>query len=151
MSWVKCSFVKGSIHSTHLNRPSSAAAPPGIILVMKIPGSSPIWGLSVPPAMLKPNPEFPYRAWRTINKTSTSTFTLLFLYNVKLYPSLNYIQHKNKISVLLVFFNLLPREQQQQRSLASCLCIRKSAWHCCLHCASLTLPLKSFDNLAILL
>lgn len=30
-----------------------------MILVMKMPGSSPIWGLSVPPAMLKPNPELP--------------------------------------------------------------------------------------------
>lgn len=36
-----------------------AAAPPGMILVMKMPGSSGIWGLSVPPAMLKPRPEFP--------------------------------------------------------------------------------------------
>lgn len=44
---------------TNLSRPSSAAAPPGIILVMKMPGSSPMCGLSVPPAMLKPNPELP--------------------------------------------------------------------------------------------
>lgn len=36
-----------------------AAAPPGMILVMKIPGSSGMWGLSIPPAMLKPRPEFP--------------------------------------------------------------------------------------------
>lgn len=41
------------------SRPSIAAAPPGIILVMKIPGSSGMWGLSIPPAMLKPRPEFP--------------------------------------------------------------------------------------------
>ena len=39
--------------------PSMAAAPPGIIFVMKIPGSSGMWGLSIPPAMLKPRPEFP--------------------------------------------------------------------------------------------
>lgn len=39
--------------------PSIAAAPPGIILVIKIPGSSGMWGLSIPPAMLKPKPEFP--------------------------------------------------------------------------------------------
>ena len=44
---------------TDLRRPSSAAAPPGMILVMKMPGSSPMCGLSVPPAMLKPNPELP--------------------------------------------------------------------------------------------
>lgn len=30
-----------------------------MILVMKMPGSSPMCGLSVPPAMLKPNPELP--------------------------------------------------------------------------------------------
>lgn len=44
---------------SHLSRPSWAAAPPGMILVMKMLGSSPTWGLSVPPAMLKPRPEFP--------------------------------------------------------------------------------------------
>lgn len=43
----------------HLSRPSCAAAPPGMILVMKMLGSSPTWGLSVPPAMLKPRPELP--------------------------------------------------------------------------------------------
>lgn len=41
------------------NLPSWAAAPPVIILVMKILESSPMCGLSVPPAMLKPSPEFP--------------------------------------------------------------------------------------------
>lgn len=45
--------------STHPRRPSMAAAPPGMILVMKIPGSSGTWGLSMPPAMLKPRPELP--------------------------------------------------------------------------------------------
>lgn len=44
---------------THPRRPSMAAAPPGMILVMKIPGSSGTWGLSMPPAMLKPRPELP--------------------------------------------------------------------------------------------
>lgn len=44
---------------TYPSLPSMAAAPPGIILVMKIPGSSGMWGLSIPPAMLKPRPEFP--------------------------------------------------------------------------------------------
>lgn len=44
---------------TYRNLPSWAAAPPVIILVMKILESSPICGLSVPPAMLKPSPEFP--------------------------------------------------------------------------------------------
>lgn len=43
----------------YLSLPSSAAAPPGIILVMNIPGSSPMCGLSVPPAILNPRPEFP--------------------------------------------------------------------------------------------
>lgn len=54
----------------HLSRPSWAAAPPGMILVMKMLGSSPTCGLSVPPAMLKPRPELPCRkpkhsSWRT--------------------------------------------------------------------------------------
>lgn len=44
---------------TYPSLPSMAAAPPGMILVMKIPGSSGMWGLSIPPAMLKPRPEFP--------------------------------------------------------------------------------------------
>lgn len=44
---------------THPKRPSMAAAPPGMILVMKMPGSSGMWGLSIPPAMLKPRPELP--------------------------------------------------------------------------------------------
>lgn len=46
----------------HLSRPSWAAAPPGMILVMKMLGSSPTCGLSVPPAMLKPRPELPCRS-----------------------------------------------------------------------------------------
>ena len=45
---------------TYRNLPSWAAAPPAIILVMKILESSPMCGLSVPPAMLKPSPEFPW-------------------------------------------------------------------------------------------
>lgn len=50
---------------THPSLPSMAAAPPGMIFVMKIPGSSGICGLSTPPAMLNPRPELPYRwhAW----------------------------------------------------------------------------------------
>lgn len=44
---------------TYPSLPSIAAAPPGMILVMKIPGSSGMWGLSIPPAMLKPRPELP--------------------------------------------------------------------------------------------
>lgn len=44
-----------------LSLPSCAAAPPGMILVIKMLGSSPMWGLSVPPAILKPRPEFPCR------------------------------------------------------------------------------------------
>lgn len=57
---------------TDLRRPSSAAAPPGMILVMKMPGSSPMCGLSVPPAMLKPNPELPC----SHEKQSVTTGTL---------------------------------------------------------------------------
>lgn len=53
---------------THPRRPSIAAAPPGMILVMKIPGSSGMWGLSIPPAMLKPRPELPCR------KSNTTSF-----------------------------------------------------------------------------
>lgn len=49
---------------THPSLPSMAAAPPGMIFVMKIPGSSGICGLSTPPAMLNPRPELPYR-WHT--------------------------------------------------------------------------------------
>lgn len=45
----------------YLSLPSSAAAPPGMIFVINMPGSSPIWGLSVPPAILNPRPEFPCR------------------------------------------------------------------------------------------
>lgn len=48
------------VSSPHLRRPSWAAAPPGMILVMKMDGSSPMCGLSVPPAMLKPRPELPW-------------------------------------------------------------------------------------------
>lgn len=44
---------------THPSLPSMAAAPPGMILVIKIPGSSGMCGLSIPPAILKPSPEFP--------------------------------------------------------------------------------------------
>lgn len=47
-------------YKTYRNLPSWAAAPPAIILVMKILESSPMCGLSVPPAMLKPSPEFPW-------------------------------------------------------------------------------------------
>lgn len=53
--------VKSPSLHTHPKRPSMAAAPPGMILVMKMPGSSGMWGLSIPPAMLKPRPELPCR------------------------------------------------------------------------------------------
>lgn len=56
--------------SSHLSRPSWAAAPPGMTLVMKMLGSSPMCGLSVPPAMLKPSPELP---WTTKTVTMTTT------------------------------------------------------------------------------
>lgn len=46
-------------NETYRNLPSCAAAPPAMIFVMNILGSSPICGLSVPPAMLNPRPEFP--------------------------------------------------------------------------------------------
>lgn len=52
--------VGGDDRGSHLSRPSWAAAPPGMILVMKMLGSSPTWGLSVPPAMLNPKPELPW-------------------------------------------------------------------------------------------
>jgi hypothetical protein len=55
--WTEHHNIKGE---TYRNLPSWAAAPPVIILVMKILESSPICGLSVPPAMLKPSPEFPW-------------------------------------------------------------------------------------------
>lgn len=58
--WQMC-FTNCSISDLYLSRPSSAAAPPGIIFVINMPGSSPIWGLSVPPAILNPRPEFPCR------------------------------------------------------------------------------------------
>lgn len=51
-----------------LSLPSCAAAPPGMILVIKMLGSSPMWGLSVPPAILKPRPEFPCREGKKQNK-----------------------------------------------------------------------------------
>lgn len=52
--------IPAPVSSPHLRRPSWAAAPPGMILVMKMDGSSPMCGLSVPPAMLKPRPELPW-------------------------------------------------------------------------------------------
>ena len=45
---------------SYFSLPSAAAAPPGMILVIKMLGSSPICGLSAPPAMLNPSPVFPY-------------------------------------------------------------------------------------------
>lgn len=50
-----------NVSDLYLSLPSSAAAPPGIIFVINMPGSSPMWGLSVPPAILNPRPEFPCR------------------------------------------------------------------------------------------
>lgn len=57
---MNLSFGGNNIFSD-LSLPSCAAAPPGMILVIKMLGSSPMWGLSVPPAILKPRPEFPCR------------------------------------------------------------------------------------------
>lgn len=54
--WLMCRFLS----HVYLSRPFWAAAPPGIILVMKMEGSSPMWGLSVPPAILNPRPELPW-------------------------------------------------------------------------------------------
>ena len=42
--------------ATHRSRPSRSAAPPDVILVMKILESFATCGMSVPPAMLKPRP-----------------------------------------------------------------------------------------------
>lgn len=66
---------------SHLSRPSWAAAPPGMTLVMKILGSSPMWGLSVPPAMLKPKPEFPCTL-----KTSGVLFMNVFYLEQQIHP-----------------------------------------------------------------
>lgn len=60
--------------SFYLSLPSSAAAPPGIILVMNIPGSSPMCGLSVPPAILNPRPEFPWKNERKVNASADARF-----------------------------------------------------------------------------
>lgn len=59
----------------YLSRPFWAAAPPGIILVMKMEGSSPMWGLSVPPAMLNPRPELPCTHKGTGETNTESTIT----------------------------------------------------------------------------
>lgn len=58
-------FIVARCVRFYLSRPSWAAAPPGMILVMKMLGSSPTWGLSVPPAMLKPRPELPCNSMQT--------------------------------------------------------------------------------------
>lgn len=60
MQWINCSSHFNAF-DFYLSLPSSAAAPPGIIFVINMPGSSPMWGLSVPPAILNPRPEFPCR------------------------------------------------------------------------------------------
>jgi hypothetical protein len=51
---------------SYFSLPSAAAAPPGMILVIKMLGSSPICGLSAPPAMLNPSPVFPYNITKTL-------------------------------------------------------------------------------------
>ena len=43
---------------TYCTRPSLSAGVSSIILVTKIPGSPSMWGLSDPPAMLRPRPPF---------------------------------------------------------------------------------------------
>lgn len=52
---------ENSINHSHSYRslPSYAAAPPGIILVMNIPGFPTICGFSRPPAILNPSPASP--------------------------------------------------------------------------------------------
>lgn len=47
------------MESLTFKRPSVDAAPPGINFVMKIDGSMPVCGLSVPPAIENPNPDVP--------------------------------------------------------------------------------------------
>ena len=56
------------INKSYLSLPSAAAAPPGMILVMKILGSSSICGLSEPPAILNPSPVVPCRLELCINQ-----------------------------------------------------------------------------------
>lgn len=57
---------------SYCSLPSTAAAPPGMSLVMNMLGSSPICGLSVPPAILKPRPAPPCKmrtlSWKTLLK-----------------------------------------------------------------------------------
>lgn len=67
-SWIRWAGLTAALWmwqqeaaGTNLSRPSWAAAPPVMTLVMKMLGSSPMWGLSMPPAMLKPSPELPWR------------------------------------------------------------------------------------------
>ena len=69
-------------NGSYLSRPSLAAAPPGIILVMKMLGSSPMWGLSLPPAMLKPRPESPCNIYTSHPATFTPV-TLQHLHTEK--------------------------------------------------------------------
>lgn len=51
--------ITETIQSFTLKRPSADAAPPGISFVMYIDVSVPTCGLSVPPAIENPKPEFP--------------------------------------------------------------------------------------------
>lgn len=79
---------------TDLRRPSSAAAPPGIILVIKIPGSSPMCGLSVPPAMLKPNPEFPCSHKKSQEQNLLSSIQIITVFHHKK-PKINEKVHNS--------------------------------------------------------
>jgi len=54
--WVARATHTSSILSPATNLPSFAAAPLGLTVVTKMPGSEPTWTLSVPPRMLNPKP-----------------------------------------------------------------------------------------------
>ena len=62
----------------YLSLPSWAAAPPSIIFVIYILGSLPMWGLSVPPAILNPRPALPC--------TSNGLFLFSFVFMCKYQP-----------------------------------------------------------------
>ena len=71
---------------THLSLPSSDAAPPGIILVMNMPGSPTICGFSLPPAILNPSPESPCKYKCTWSQMINQIRSFSHIFFLEIFP-----------------------------------------------------------------
>lgn len=134
---------------THPSLPSMAAAPPGMIFVMKIPGSSGMCGLSTPPAMLNPRPELPYRwhTWEEYYRWRNADFGITFASAFRKTHGSQYFVNTSKAWAVL--WNVWCAFQESKNIIRFCLyppSILHHLLHCCFHSSGKKLRQAGLSN-----